>query len=263
LIAPYVNKVIFVDNLFLENLGQISRMDLDYFSNPELDTKVVSLPLPPSEIEEVTSSIDPSAIRPGSIVVRPGYTDQFVPVDSFSEDLVHRKFGLFVRLCIALGAKKVSITSIEDVSLGASDDVSTSVELGGSAPLGKAKTEFKSKQSSLSDDFRKSIMKLTTEARGGEPDLEAAETLMSKYGLKKDSLFTDILDMCKVVNNRLSRHEVSLDFSTDVKKVFDSSIQAKIQIMSQLYQGKADFERVRASVEKTSTATKLSVVVEF
>jgi hypothetical protein len=259
----YVTKVIFVDNLFLENLGQISRFDLEEFSNPGLDTRVVSLPLRSSEIEEITSSIDSSAIRPGSIVVRPGYTDQFVPVDSFSENLVLRKYGLFVQLCVALGAKKVSVTNIDDVSLEASDDVSTSGGVTASVPVGKGEAELKSKKSSLTDDVQKSIMKFNIVAQGGEPNLEAADDLIRKYGLQKDSLFTDLLNMCKYKTNKLSSHELSLDFSTDVKRAFDSSIQAKVEVMNKLYKGKADFERVKKSVEKTRTATKLSVMVEF
>lgn len=263
MIERFVNKVIFVDSQFLENLGQISRTDLDDFNHPGFDTRVVSLPLPTSMIEELTSIIDPSSIRTGTIVVRPGYSDQFVPLDSFSEDLVYRKYGLFVQLCIALGARKVSITNIEDVTLGASEEAGISAELNAGAPLGKSEAKYHSNQSSLTADFRKSIMELKTEAHGGQPNLGVAEDLIRQYGLQKDSLFTYMLNMCKVPTNMLSRHELSLDFSTDVKKVFDSSIQAKIRVMSKLYQGKADFERVRQSVERTTTATKLSIVVEF
>lgn len=258
----FISKVIIVNAEFLADLEQRSRTDLEEFTNPGLDTKVVTLPLRAEEIEELTPFIEPSLICPGSIVVKPSYTDQFVTVDSFSEDLVLRKFGLFGQLCIELGAKKVSVSSIEDVSLEASNGVDTSAGLEATTPVGQGKAEFKAKQSSLRDDVCTSIMNRVTEAQGGPPDLEAAEQLMRQYGLYKDSLFTEVLNIRRS-KNKTTRHELSLDFSKDVKRVFDSSIQAKIKAMSKFYQGSVDFERTRMCVETKRTATKLSVVIEF
>lgn len=264
MIEPYIRKIIFVDQQFLDDLKCTSITNYLEFSDPGIDTHVVTLPLrPPEDIGALIQYVDPSAIRPGSVVVKPGYTEHFVPLDTFAEDLVSRKYGVFVQLCIALGAKKVSVSSIEDVNLEASEIASTGGGAGASIPGGGVEVDTKFKQSSLTDDFRKSIMKLNTEAQGGEPNFEVAEKLMNRYGLHKDSLFNDLLNMCMVSTNRLHKHEISLDFSTDVKRVFDSSIQAKIKMMSKLYQGQADFEKTRKSLAKNNSATKLTVVVEF
>jgi hypothetical protein len=259
----HIRKIIFVDKIFLEDLNQISRRDLEEFSYPGLDTKVIELPLSPTNVDEVTALVDPSAIRPGSIVVRPGYTDQFVPVDAFSEDLMNRKYGLFVQLCIALGAKNVSVSNIDNVSLGSDSEMGMEAGVDVRAPLASGSAEFSSKKSGLTENVRKSIMEMKTSACGGEPDFEKADTIIRQYGLQKDSLFMDMLGMCRVTTNRLSRHELSLDFSTDVKRIFDSSIHAKIKVMSKLYEGNVDFEKAKRSVERTRTATKLSVVVQF
>lgn len=264
MIEPYIRKIIIVDQNFLDDLKCTSITDYLEFSDPGIDTHIVTLPLQaPEDIDALIQYVDPSAIRPGNIVVKPGYTDQFVSLDNFAEDMVYRKYGLFVHFCIALGAKKVSISSIEDVGLEANETDSVGGGVSGSIPGGKVEANAKFKQSNLTEDFRKSIMKLNTEAQGGEPNLEVAEKLMNRYGLHRDSLFNDLLNMCIVSTNQLRKHEISLDFSTDVKRVFDSSIQAKIKMMNKLYQGQADFEKTRKSLAKNNSATKLTVVVEF
>lgn len=264
MIEQHVRKVIIIDQPFLDDLRNTSLTDLQAFTSPDIDTMVITLPLSShSQINELARYVDPTEIRAGSILVKPVYTDQFVPVDSFTEDIVLRKYGLFVQLCIALGAKKVAISSIEDINLESSESVSAEANIGGSAPVGKAEVAAKAKQSSLNDEVRQSIMKLHTEAHGGEPNLEEADRIMDQFGLRKDALFTDVYNMCRVSTNRLSRHEVSLDFSKEVKRVFDSSMQAKIKVMSKLYQGCAEFDKARKSLEKNRSATRLSVVVEF
>lgn len=261
---PYITKVIIVDELFLNDLKQVSINDFDEFANPSLDTRIISLPLrDAAEIEALTRVMDVSDIRAGSILVKPSYCDQFVAVDSFSEDIVVRKYGLFVQLCHALGAKRVSIKGITDVKLEQSSNSGTSGALRASVPLGGGSVTCAAEESSLDDEFRKSITEITTEARGGPADIEAAERLIAQYSLQKDSLFTDITSMCKLTSNKVSRHELYLDFSKDVKKVFDSSIQAKVDVMGKFYGGGIDFERTKNALAKNRTATKLSIVVEF
>ena len=264
MIEPYIRKIILVDQQFLDDLQCTSITDYTEFSTPALDTHVISLPLRSSqEIDTLTQYVDPSEIRSGTILVKPGYTDQFVSLDNFAEDMIFRKFGLFVQLCIALGATKVSISNIEDVSLKRNKSNSIDGEIGLSAPVGEAEASTQVKQSMLSEDSRKSILNLNTEAEGGEPNFEAAQELMARHGLHRDSLFNDLLNMSRVSTNRLRKHQVSLDFSADVKKILDSSIQAKIEMMSKFHQGHANFEKTSMSLQKTKNATKLTVVVDF
>lgn len=261
---PYITKVIVVDKRFLDDLKQASINDFDEFDSPGLDTKIISLPLRnTADIEALTRVMDVSEIRSGSILVKPSYSDQFVAVDNFSEDLVLRKYGLFVQFCHALGAKRVSIKGITDVKLEESRNSVTSASLQASGPLVGGSTVYTAEESSLNDEFRKSITEITTEAQGGPADIDAAEQLVAQYSLQKDSLFTDLIGMCKLTRNKVSRHELYLDFSKDVKKVFDSSIQAKVNVMGKFYGGGIDFERTKNALAKNRVATKLSIVVEF
>lgn len=253
-----------IDEEFLEVLGESSLSNLDAFLSPALDTKIITLPLQTSDqIEELAEFIDISAIRPGSILVKPTYTDHFVPLDNFSEDLVLRKYGLFAQLCHVLGATNVSILDINDVNLESSTTTAAGLNLHASTPIGSMEAGGKSDQSSLTESARNSIMEIKTRARGGEPDIPAAERLISRYGLQRDSLFTGLLDICRAKNNRLSSQQFSLDFSSDVKRIFDSSIQAKIELMGKFYGGGLDFERTKKALDRNRTATKLSIVVEF
>lgn len=260
----YISKIIIVDERFLDDLKQASITDFEDFSNPSLDTKIISLPLRDgADIAALSRVVDVSEIRPGSVLVKPGYSDQFVAVDSFSEDLVLRKYGLFVQLCHALGAKTVSVKGITDVELEERSKMATAARLKVTGFVAGGSAELESHESILNDDLRKSIMEIRTEAHGGTADIEAAENLIAQYSLHKDSLFTDLVNMCKLTKNRLSRHELNLDFSKDVKKVFDSSIQAKVDVMGKFYGGGIDFERTRNAFAKNRTATKLSIIVEF
>lgn len=264
MIEPYISKIIVVDQPFLDDLKQTSVTDLRIFTDPDIDTKVITLPLRSAEeVVELIQYMDASEIRPGRVLVKPGYSSQFVSVDSFSEDIVFRKYSLFVQLCIALGAKKVAISSIEDVSLEASDTSSVSAEASAAAPIAKAEASVKTEKSALNDEVRKSIMRLNTEAHGGEPNLEEANRILERHGLQKDALFADMYHLCRVSTNRLHSHEVTLDFSKDVKRIFDSSMQAKIKVMSKLYKGRAEFDSAQKSLERNRSATKLSVRVEF
>ncbi|MNE92011.1 hypothetical protein D3C80_1896900 [compost metagenome] len=69
--------------------------------------------------------------------------------------------------------------------------------------------------------------------------------------------------MRSVGSNTLLKHEFSLDMSTDVKKVLNASLKAKLEVMSKICEGRAEFDRARTSMEKGRTALKLTVTVEF
>lgn len=262
--GPFITKIIVVDEGFLQDLGEQSRTDLNEFSKTGMDTKVLSLPIhDEKEIDALSRVMDIAAIRPGSVLVKGGYTDQFVPVETFSEELIFRKYGLFVQLCIALGARTVAISNIENVAL--ESNASESLSLGASAGslMAGGEAKFKHSNSALIDQLQKCNTNFRTKAEGGKPDFAAATDLIERYGLHKDSLFMDMMGICSNANNRVTLYEVSLDFSKDVKKILDSSMQAKIKVMAKLYKGSADFEAARHCVEQNRTATKLTVVVEF
>lgn len=263
MIESYIQKVIFVDAPFLERLKQKSITDFRAFNETELDTKIIKLPLRSEEVSELVKYVNSSEIRPGNIIVKPDYSDKFLSVESFTESHAERKYGLWVLLCVALGAKRVSVTNIEKISTEMEDVSLTSAQMDATVPVAKGETSFKSGQSSRNDDAHESIMNIKVEASGGDPDVAAAERILSEHGLHNDDMFRRMYDMRCLKNNSVSKQDFSLDLSTDVKRVFDSSLKAKITAMSKLYGGSAGFEKVRNSIEKGRSALKLSVSVEF
>jgi len=264
MIKPYVGKLIFVDEEFVSELKECSETEFSSFMNPVIDTKIINISSQ-NEVffEGLVNYVDSSEVRPGNIVMKPAYSGRFVSVDCFAEDIVFRKYSLFVQLCVALGAKRVSVNGIQGVSIESSSSEDHDVNGGASSPLVRADASGQAKRSSLSDQAEQSIYSLNTTACGGEPDIAESESIISRYGLSHDPLFIDIFNMRRISTNSLVKHEVSLDFSNDVKRNFDSNMKARVEIMSKLYGANADVQKAQASFEKNRTATKLSVVVDF
>lgn len=262
-IKPYTSKVFIVDETFMGDLKERSQTEYALFAHPGIDTEILRLPLVPERIESVIRVIDPSAIHSGNIVVKPTYSNEFVPIGQVSEDVVLRKYGLFVQLCVLLGATKVKVDSVEVVKLESGNDMKADLDASGNGLGVGVEASGHTEKSSLSKNFQESVTQLSVEADGGEPDLEAAEALMSRYGLHKDTLFNGMLIMRQTRSNKLRRHELTLDSSRDMSRIFDHSLGVKLEVMSKLYKGKAEFEYTRKSIEDSKCATQLSVIVEF
>lgn len=263
MIEPYTQKIFFVDEPFLDELKHTSLTTYQAFTVPEIDSKIITLPAAPSDVTKLVEWMHPSEIRVGGILAKAGYTDQFVSVDVFSDDHAVRKYGLWILLCTALGAKKVSVTNIENVSLESEDMTTFSINAAGKATTVQAEASFQRDEASGNDEARKAIMNIKVDALGGEPDLAEAKRILDQYGLHNDHMFRGIYDMRSVSSNRLTKHEFSLDLSSDVKRIFDSSMRAKIEAMSILYDGRAEFDTAKKTFEKARTALKLSIAVEF
>src|SRR5690606_11993468 len=97
MIKSYVGKLIFVDDPFLSELREYSETEFSSFMNPVVDTKIINISSESdSYIEDLVNYVDPSELRPGNIVMKPAYSSRFVSVDCFAEDIVYRKYSLFV-----------------------------------------------------------------------------------------------------------------------------------------------------------------------
>ena len=263
MIKSYTNKVIIVDKPFLTKLEYLSETEYQKFINPDIDTQVVTLPLDDEKISELVEYIDPSDIKSGTILVKPSYSNNFSTIDGFSEGVVLEKFGLFVRLCIALGAKEVSVNSVEGIAIKNNTDTIIKCEIDAESPVASGRADFNSNNSSDIEDIKNSVMSLNANAQGGEPNLEEASRIMTEYGLKKDILFSNIYNMRRISTNPLVSHDLVLDFSNDFERTFDSSLSASINAMSLIYKGSASFELAKKSFEKVKSATKLKVTVVF
>lgn len=263
IINDYIQKVIFVDEDFLKELEKDSITKYQKFQCPEVDIKIIKLPLNDDERGEVFKCIHPSKVRVGNFLAKPSYSRHFVSIDQFTEDNAISKYRLWVELCLALGAKKVCITNIENVSLEAESDSALSVGISGSHPVASAEASLAVSKTSRDDEIKKKIMKFSASAAGGEPDIDAAQQIINEHNLSDDDMFMSVFRMRKLRMNPVLTHEFELDFSNDIKNVFDSSMKAKLDVMSKFYSGSLDFENQKNTFNNTNTAIKLSVAVDF
>lgn len=263
MIEPYTYKIFFVDKDFLEDLKEDSLTEYKEFTRPQADTQIIQLPAPTEQLNELITYMPPSEIRVGNILAKTGYTDQFGPIDEFAEDHAFRKYSLWVQLCLALGARKVSINNSEDVLIESQSTLDLDVNASGKTPIASAVSGLKHGSNELNDEINKKILGLVAEATGGLPDLVAAEEMLKQYGLFKDDMFRSIFEMRKLTSNQLIKHEFTLDLTKDMKRMFDSSTKAKLLAMSRIYKGRIDVSVANKSLEKSRMAKKLSVVVVF
>lgn len=264
MINSHIQKIIFVDEDFLDELKQSSVTDFRAFEQNEFDTQVIELPLPANKIGELTKFVHVSEVRAGAVLVKPDYSDRFMSIDAFTEGHAERKYRLWVLLCMALGAKKVIVKNIEEVNIESDEESSTSGQFSGRIyTIGKGEADIKKNNSKIHDEARSSIMSLHAESSGGAPNLEKAMQILRDNGLERDDMFKRMYEMRSFTSNSLLRHEFSLDTSSDFKRVLDASLKAKVELMGKIYRGKAEFAKTCKSLERASTALKLTVLVDF
>ena len=263
MIKSYTDKLIFVDDQFMRDLEQESVTDLVKFENPDPDTQIIRLPLVPDELTELTNYIDISEVKVGNILVKPGYSNKFIQIEDFAEDNTLRKYRLWVQLCIALGAKKVSVTDIQKVIVDSGEVSTTNVDASGKVTVVSADADMTVKKSSHEDELKEKITKISAVAQGSMPNLEAAKRILKDYKLLNDDMFVSIYEMRELGFNPLKEHKFELDFAKDLKKVFDTSIKAKFDVMAKVYKGRVALDAKSNAFNNARTATKLVINVEF
>eukprot|EP01032_Pedospumella_encystans_P008637 gene8637-10228_t len=160
----------------------------------------------------------------------------------------------------SIDTKVISLPIIDKTELASLFEIVNPSDL---QPAGGAEGDFKKDSSEKFNENRQSIMALNTLAQGGEANLTEADRILDMYGLRREALFMDIYNMRRVTTNKLSSHKVSIDFTKDMNRIFDDSLKVKLQVMSKLYEGKAEFQKTQKSIEKNKRATKLTVLVNF
>lgn len=264
MIKSYIRKIIFVDDSFMRGLQADSVTDYQQFESPGIDTQVINLNhVHEDEIAELTDFIDVEDMHVGSILFKPPYVHRFLSGDTVVEDLVIRKYALLTQLAVALGAKRVNILNFEEVEVEASDSHSSGGSAQVNSPVVSAELDAETGVSAAANDIRKAAMSFNVEATGGEVDLMAAAAIINEYGLKHDIFFMSLYEMRSLKSNDVKSHKICMDYSGDIKKMFDSSIKAKLEVMGRFCGGMASYQKTASSLEKSRRATRLTVEVSF
>lgn len=264
MIKPITQKVFFVDNEFLCELKEASIAKYEYFQQPSLDTQIINLSIiDENAINKLHLLMDVEHIRPGNVLVKTQYSNQFSPIDCFDEDVTLKKFMLWQLLCMALGAKQVSVNSVESILIDSDSSAEYSAYAELKMPVGSGVIGGNYSARSSTENLKKKMMEMKAKATGSLPDLTAADEILTKNGLIRDDLFRSIRDMRSFPSNQLIQQHFTLDMTKDVKKMFDSSMTAKLGVVAQFYKARFDVSAIEKSLEKSKEAIKVTVSVDF
>lgn len=263
MIKPYTQKIFFVDQNFLHELRESSMVDYELFVKPEVDTEVICLPVEDEVIDGLLKSVDARDIRVGNVLLKTQYSDQFAPAEEFSESAALNKFLQWQSVCVALGAKSVSVKSVESSQIEAQSTASLDVNLVAGVMGNEFGAGVNHSAAEANDALKRKMITMEVKAAGGPPDLDAAKKIMKANGLDRDSLFLSVYNMRELKSNELLSQSFILDTTGDIKKTFDSSTKAKLSAVAKLYSASVDTSYIKSSLENSKEAVKISVSVEF
>ncbi|MCH6159368.1 hypothetical protein [Streptomyces marispadix] len=183
--------------------------------NPELladkDTTVVPLPLrhPYSGLEEL-QRLGP-ALREGAVFVRnPFDQNHYTEVSDAYASIAKAKFYAFSRVCQLLGAVRLEVLELRELSETGERAASVKMSAGSvSGGLTKGAKQLKEVAEKLFGSW-------TWET--GEPDQELAEQMAMKSGLHTDITVNSLLEQRRYRTNPLKSHELLLDISSEAQK---------------------------------------------
>lgn len=263
MIEPYTKKIIIVDESFMYDLESTSQTDYNQFNEEQLDTKIITLPLKKEHLPSLIGVTEPSNIKVGEILIKPDYSNRFINLASFAEDNTVRKYRLWTNLCVALGAKQVTITRVEDANVSTDDTDSTKFVASAGFKGHGGEIKVDSTDKSFSEDIKGKMMKMNITAQGSKANLDVARNFLNKYNLNNDDMFTSLFELREFNFNPINEHNFKLDFSRDIKQIFDSRFDAQLDVMLKVLSSKVELERVQSSIKNSKKAVKLSVQVIF
>lgn len=264
MIKKFANKILVVDEDLLLSLKNDSVTDYDLIvSEADMSTQLIKLPISDEQADQLDGFVDFEDLKPGVVLFKNNYSKSFDLAEDFTENVILKKYGLFVRLCLALGAKSVNISDVEDDRLNEKENSSFGAGAKVKAPVAEGSASFDLKNSEIKSSATKSMANFVANATGGEPDLEAAKRIISEYKLHREQIFTDLYAFKELKNNKINSYDVKMDFTSDVKMISDSALEAKIEVMSKIYSGSARLKRVKNIVRDGKISKVLKINVQF
>jgi hypothetical protein len=183
-------------------------------TNPELLadplTTVVPVPLqPPWTGLEPLRLLD-RVLRPGAIFVRnPFDQDRYIEAGDAYEGIAMAKFNEFAYICQLLGARSLDVEELREFSEAGEQTGRVDLKAGpaGGGVRGGSKHLKKVAQTIVASWVWET----------GEPDQERAEQVAEQSGLRTDPMINGLLRQRGHVANRLTRHDLLLDISSEAQ----------------------------------------------
>lgn len=203
-----------------------------------LDDDLYVLPLPLTEAPDLPVPLqnirDGGLDRSGTLLLQSPYRrDVYQPAEGASRHYSLEKHMYFSQLCQLLGAREVQVDQVNIRSRqGTASFAATGRRLGATAEAQVLAEEYEriKGQMSLKDEFP-----------GGEPDLEAAESLLRQRRLLSDPVLSSLLELRRYPGNQLRSRELTVSLSSEVSESLN--VVARLQIPKVLSL-KADYQQV-------------------
>ncbi|EAT08858.1 hypothetical protein SKA58_16808 [Sphingomonas sp. SKA58] len=189
-------------------------------------THILAYPVKREQATKALSNIiDAGLSLPGSILIQsPFDPDEYADAAEAVERFALAKHMLFSNFCQLLGATRVIVTQVDVVT---SDSVQTITADGGRL-MTKSKLGIKRAAS----DSLSSQLSLEDEYKGGTPDLEAAELLLSKHRLAGDSNMRSLLQARSSPSNPINKRTLTLNLSTEASRNLKVASKLKLPTFS-------------------------------
>lgn len=213
-----------------------------------LNEEVFPLAFPINDSNPLVQALVRSGLaRPGALLLQNPYDqDLYEDATDASRRFALAKFTVFSQLCMHLGARSVSVRSVEVKTTSTKNEFAIAV--GYKGVDGKAKVSF--------DAYErlKAEMNLEDSFVGGPPDVPSAQALLSRTALSTDPVVRTLVEMRQVLSNSLAHRSLALDLSSETRRTIAIATSVKLPKFIKL---QADYKRVAS--EHLDYTVKLDV----
>ena len=213
------------------------------------ETHVLVYPIDDDDLgQALTNILDAGLDRLNTVLIQsPFDLNEYVDAAEASQQFALTKHTLLSNFCQLLGATRVSVTQMDIVTNGS---VKT-FKADGSRLVATAEGSL---ERTASDSLCSQIS-LVDEYPGGEPNVEAAETLMRSSRLAGDPNMKSLLQARKAAGNPLTKRTLTVNLSSEANK--------NLKIVGRLQLPIAAFAAEYASAVKQTKEYTLTLEVLF
>lgn len=186
--------------------------------------------------------------RPGVLLLQnPHDNELYEDAMNASRRFALAKFTVFSQLCMHLGARTVSVRSMEVTMTNTKNEFA--IGTGYKGVEGKVTASF--------DAYERLKAEMSLEDRfdGGPADIPRAQALLRRTALSADPVARSLIEMRETSLNRLTQRTLTLDLSSETRRTIEVATSVKVPKFIKL---QADYKRV--ATEHVDYTVKLDVL---
>ena len=192
-----------------------------------------------------------SRIRPGMLLIISPFDDnKYLEIENVKSLVAIQKMSLISRLSFLLGAKSLYVNEIKI------KDIESSQELSFNAEKGEINGELKAERKVI--EKMKNEITLTSNFKGGKPNIKKAEGLLNDNRLSSDIFLKNLFETVKDsedTDNEVKKVTQEICITQSLEKTFELVATLKLEALNI----KSGFK----TSKKTSTEIYLNLTIEF